>query len=236
MATAASDWIVPEWPAPANVHALSTTRHGGLDFALHADDASRARAALRAVVPAEPRWLSQVHGTTIADVDADTDSVLQADGAVTRRAGQVCAVLSADCLPLLLAADDGTAVGAVHAGWRGLAAGVIEAGVAAMRMDPARLLAWLGPAIGPSAFEVGDEVRAAFCDRDASAASAFAAGRPGKWYADLYALARRRLAAGGVARCFGGGRCTLSEAGTFYSYRRGGSERSKRMATLIWRT
>jgi copper oxidase (laccase) domain-containing protein len=113
---------------------------------------------------------------------------------------------------------------------------VIEAGVAAMRVDPARLLAWLGPAIGPSSFEVGDEVRAAFCDRDAGAASAFVAGRPDKWLADLYALARRRLAAAGVVRCFGGGRCTLRESETFYSYRRGGSERSRRMATLIWRT
>jgi YfiH family protein len=236
LGTSGLNWIVPEWPAPLNVHALSTTRHDGLDFALRGADAPRAREVLRALIPAEPHWLAQVHGTTIVDLDADAVVVPQADGAVTRCAGQVCAVLSADCLPLLLADNDGTTVGAMHAGWRGLAAGVIESGVMAMRVDPANLLAWLGPAIGPSAFEVGDEVRAAFCDRDAGAASAFVAGSPGKWLADLYALARRRLAAAGVARCFGGGRCTLSEGEIFYSYRRGGSERSRRMATLIWRT
>lgn len=189
------------------------------------------RAELRRHLPGEPVWLSQVHGTRCVEAEASAPGV-EADASVARTPGVVCAVLSADCLPILLCDEAGCAVGAVHAGWRGLAAGVLEAAVAAMAIPGERLLAWLGPAIGPTAFEVGDEVRAAFVTDDPAAADAFVAGRPGKWGCDLYALARRRLRARGVERVFGGRFCTFSEAGRFYSYRREGV--TGRMASLIW--
>jgi polyphenol oxidase len=239
LAAAGLDWIVPDWPAPPNVHALSTTRNGkarnAIDFSPRASHIDQARSELRRFLPADPVWLAQVHGRAIASADAAAERAPRADGAVARVAGSVCAVLTADCLPVLLADRDGLVVAAVHAGWRGLAAGVLEAAVGAMRTAPSSVMAWLGPAIGPRKFEVGTDVYAAFCDDDRDAPACFAAQRSGKWHADLYALARQRLARTGVQAIHGGGRCTLTERASFYSYRRGGADASGRMATVIWR-
>jgi hypothetical protein len=227
------DFLIPDWPAPANVKALVTTRAHG-NVAHHVGDqesAVAARLGLRTYVPAEPAWLTQVHGTRCVAAEA-AEAGTEADASVTRSRGVVCAVLTADCLPVLLCDDAGTVVAAAHAGWRGLLAGVIESAVAEMSVPGERLLAWLGPAIGPSAFEVGDEVRAAFVSLDAGAADAFVARPHGKWLCDLYALARRRLAAMGVTRVFGGDRCTFTEPDVFYSFRR--ERETGRMASLIW--
>ena len=240
-------WIVPDWPAPPGVRALITTRAGGVSRGAYAglnlglrsgddiEDVVRNRASLRQWLPAEPLWLRQVHGTTV--VEADTaEGNPEADAALARRPGRVCAALTADCLPLLLCDREGTIVAAVHAGWRGLCSGVIEHTLRAMDRPPQALLAYLGPAIGPEAYEVGAEVRAAFiaADRggDPESEAAFAPGRPGKFHADLYALARRRLARSGVAGIYGGGYCTYTQRERFYSYRRDGA--TGRMASLIW--
>ena len=242
--------LIPDWGgsefAPPGVRALVTTRdypqghsvapYASFNLAGHVGDDPAAvaanRAQLRTLLPAEPLWLNQVHGVAVADV-ATASPGISADASVAHAPGQVCAVLTADCLPLLLAARDGSVVAAAHAGWRGLADGVIEATVAAMRMPGSELSVWLGPAIGPAAFEVGDEVRAAFCRHDARAAAAFVAHGAGKWLCDLYALARQRLAALGVTQVSGGGLCTYGAAQRFYSYRRDGA--TGRMASLIWR-
>ena len=243
----AHDWIVPDWPAPARVCGLITTRAGGVSRGAYAglnlglrsgddaEDVARNRAALRAWLPAEPKWLRQVHGTTVVEADAvEVDA--EADAAVARRPGTVCAVLTADCLPLLLCDEAGTTVAAVHAGWRGLCAGVIERTLRVLGRSPQSLLAYLGPAIGPAAYEVGSEVRGAFLDAvpalEGELAAAFTPGKQGKYYADLYALARARLAHSGVARVYGGGYCTYTERERFYSYRRDGV--TGRMASLIW--
>ncbi|HUW36212.1 MAG TPA: peptidoglycan editing factor PgeF [Rhodocyclaceae bacterium] len=237
------DWIVPGWPAPAAVRALATTRAGGVsvppyhgcNLATHVGDEPRAvaenRRRLGSALPAEPLWLAQVHGTRVVNAE-EAESGIEADACVARSAGRVCAVLTADCLPVLLADDAGSVVAAAHAGWRGLAAGVLEQTVAVMAVAPARLVVWLGPAIGPAAFEVGQEVREIFCAHDPAAAGAFAANDRGRWQCDLAALARQRLARAGVARVFGGGLCTYSDPGRFYSYRRDGV--TGRMASLIW--
>ncbi|HZF20069.1 MAG TPA: peptidoglycan editing factor PgeF [Burkholderiales bacterium] len=237
-----AEWIVPGWPAASRVRALVTTRAGGvsagafagLNLSLRVGDdpgsVARNRAILRACLPADPVWIKQVHGTAVADPDsaaADTE----ADAAVTRRTGRVCAVMTADCLPVLLSDRDGHVVGIAHAGWRGLAAGVIESTVRAMDALPARLIAFIGPGIGPRRYEVGEEVRRAFVSRDAEAARAFATGTEGKYFADLYALARARLTAAGVAAVFGGGYCTAGED-RFFSFRR--DRTTGRMASLIW--
>lgn len=240
----AVDWIVPDWPAPARVRALSTTRLGGvspapwdsLNLGTHVQDeparVAANRAILRAQLPTEPAWLNQVHGTKVVDA-ATVTGTPDADAAVTRTPGAVCVVMTADCLPVLLCDRAGTVVGAAHAGWRGLHAGVIEATLAAMQVTPGEVLAWLGPAIGPAAFEVGDEVRTAFVADDPAAASAFRPGEaPGKWWADLYALARLRLARIGVAGVTGGGLCTVADRRRFFSYRRDGL--TGRMASLVW--
>lgn len=243
---AGSGWLRPDWPAPANVRALTTTRAGGvsrggyasLNLAGHVGDESSAVAENRrrlrrlAALPAEPAWLNQVHGRGVVRLDAASPPGAEADAATTRMPGVVCAVLTADCLPVLLCDRAGTRVAAAHAGWRGLAGGVLEASVAAMASAPGELLAWLGPAIGPAAFEVGDEVRQAFVSQNPAAEQAFAPSPAGRWLADLYALARLRLAACGVEAVYGGGRCTLREAQHFYSYRRDGE--TGRMASLIW--
>lgn len=238
-----SEFIVPDWPAPPGVCALSTTRVGGVSRAPWAgfnlgdhvgDDPAAVganRQRLRQALPEEPRWLSQVHGTRCVDA-ALASGDEQADASFTRQRGAVCAVLTADCLPLIFCDDDATVVGAVHAGWRGLAAGVIESTVAAMGEPGERLMAWLGPAIGPRAFEVGNEVREAFVATDAAAAMAFVAAPGGKWLCDIYLLARQRLAALGIRRTSGADSCTVSEAGRFFSYRRDGV--TGRMATLVW--
>ncbi len=227
-------FLLPDWPAPANVKALVTTRTFG-NLADHVGDEKSAvatrRAALRKHLPDEPLWLTQVHGTRCVAAETATAGV-EADASCARTAGRVCAVLTADCLPVLLCDDAGTTVAAAHAGWRGLAAGVIEATVSEMGVPAERLMAWLGPAIGPAAFEVGDEVREAFVGPDVAAVEAFVAHVEGKWMCDLYALARRRLARLGVGRIFGGDRCTFTETDSFYSYRR--ERNAGRMASLIW--
>ena len=240
------DWIKPDWDAPAAVHALVTTRSGGLslgpysglNLATHVGDDPEAVAANRALLrlppfnlPAEPLWLQQVHGTRVLVADEYRENC-QADACLARTSGLVCAVLTADCLPLLICAEDASVIAAAHAGWRGLAAGVIEAGVAAMAVEPGRLLAWLGPAIGPNAFEVGADVREAFCRHDAAAQQAFVPRGKDKWLCDLYLLARQRLAGLGVRRVSGGECCTFGDAQRFYSYRRDGI--TGRMASCIW--
>jgi YfiH family protein len=211
-------------------------RYSSFNLAAHVGDApeavaeNRRRLARDLNLPSEPVWLEQVHGTHIADLDSALSG--PTDGAVTRRRGVVCAILTADCLPVLLTDRAGTRVGAAHAGWRGLAAGVLSAAVAAMGLPARDLLAWLGPAIGPKAYEVGDEVREAFLARDPATSAAFVANARGRWQADLYSLARRSLAAAGVAAIFGGGFCTATEADRFFSHRR--EAPCGRMATLIW--
>jgi YfiH family protein len=237
--------LTPDWPAPAMVGAISTLRHGaGLSAApfdsfnlgTRCGDDPQAVAANREelvrhfALPSAPRWLRQVHAAHVA-VEPSNDEP-DADAAITATPGAVLAILSADCLPVLFCADDGSEVGAAHAGWRGLASGVLEATVAALRASPRQLLAWLGPAAGPQAYEVGDEVRAAFVDVDARTASAFVPTRPGHWLCDLHALARQRLAHAGVSRVYGGRWCTISDPQRFFSHRRDG--RSGRMASLIW--
>lgn len=237
------DWIIPDWPAPARVKALVTTRTGGTSSAPYAglnlgdhvgDDPARVaqnRAMLRTGLPAEPVWLQQVHGIRVLDADGDIAST-EADASVTRRADRVCVVLTADCLPVLFCDVEGNVVAAAHAGWRGLLGGMLEATVAAMHVPGADVMAWLGPAIGAQAFEVGDEVRDAFIAEHPAASAAFVAHRPGKWLADIYALARMRLQGIGVTRLYGGGACTYTESARFYSYRREGV--TGRMASLIW--
>ena len=225
----AGEIIRPEWPAPARVRALVTTRQFG-DMA-----SEESKVKIRQLVAGEPLWLRQVHGTTVADAESKANRP-QADAAVARKAGAVCAVMAADCMPVLLADAAGGVVAAAHAGWRGLSAGVIEAAVGEMRREMrvplAGIIAWLGPAIGPRVYEVGEEVRTAFLERDAAAAAAFVATRPGHWLLDLYAVARQRLATLGIERVYGGGLCTYSDPERFYSYRRDGA--SGRMAALIW--
>ena len=220
-----AETIAPDWPAPSSVRALVTTR------ALGDARSDEGRARLRALLPAEPRWLMQVHGIRVLDA-AQVEDRPQADASVTRSKNVVCTVMAADCMPVLLADEHGVAVGIAHAGWRGLSAGVIEATVAAMGLPAGRLLAWLGPAIGPEVYEIGEEVRAAFLQRNGKSESAFTPTRPGHWRLDLYAVARQRLAALGVMRVYGGGFCTASDAARFFSYRR--DKASERMAAAIW--
>ena len=239
------EWLVPDWPAPGNVRAIVTTRAGGvsegeyasLNLGLSCGDARERvlenRRILRAALPAEPVYLRQVHGVDVARLDGATVANGPiADAAVTIPGGPVAAVLTADCMPLLLAARDGSRAAVAHAGWRGMAAGVIEAAVDALGAEPAQVIAWMGPTIGPDAFEVGPEVREAFVARDARALAAFRAHRPGKFMADLYALARLRLEGRGVREVSGGGFCTFHEPARFFSYRR--VQKSGRMGAFIW--
>ncbi|KAF1686019.1 multi-copper polyphenol oxidoreductase [Pseudoxanthomonas broegbernensis] len=244
-----------DWPAPPRVCAFATLRHGAGDSAApfdtfdlgmrNGDDpgvvaANRAALARIGGLPSAPHWLRQVHGTGVLRFDAPLavprarEDEPEADAAVTSTPGTVLAVLTADCLPVLLAAADGGEVAAAHAGWRGLASGVLEATVAAMRTPPGELVAWLGPAAGPLAYEIGAEVRDAFLAGDPAAAFAFAATRAGHWRMDLYALARRRLQAAGIAAgaVHGGGLCTISDPRRFYSHRRDG--RGGRMACIAF--
>jgi YfiH family protein len=238
------DWIIPDWPAPDNVRALITTRAGGVsagpfasfNLGLRTGDDPLAvaanRAALDALLPHSPRWLRQVHGAGVVEIDA-LESMPEADAGIARLPGIVCGVLVADCIPVLLADRAGTSVAIAHAGWRGLAAGVVENTVERLAVEPRNLLAYLGPGIGPRAFEVGTDVRDAFIARDPRAQAAFARHAPGKWLADLFQLARQALARAGVEDIHGGGLCTHSDAGRFFSYRR--DRTTGRMAALVWR-
>ena len=242
----APDLLTPDWPAPPSVRALQTMRPGGCSAAPWdsfnlgdhvGDDPARVaanRAALRRHLPAEPLWLQQVHGIAAVDAGktANSGSGVVADAAFARQPDVVCAVMTADCLPVLFCDRAGSVVAAAHAGWRGLLGGILESTLVGMAVPAAELLAWLGPAIGPQAFEVGDEVRTAFLADDPAAATAFVALGAGKWLADLYALARRRLLRVGVQQIYGGGECTLSDRARYFSYRRDGI--TGRMATLIW--
>jgi hypothetical protein len=233
-----------DWPAPAGVRTWQTTRAGGvsrhgyatLNLGLHVGDRpeavaeNRARLAAALELPATPCWLEQVHGRRILRLDRGETG--PADGAITAAPGAVLAVMTADCLPVLLAALDGGAVAVAHAGWRGLAAGVLAAAVAAFDCEPARLMAWLGPAIGQPAFEVGPEVRQAFVTEDPASCAAFAANARGRWQADLVWLARRQLERAGVGALFGNPVCTFDDATRYFSHRR--QAPCGRMATLIW--
>ncbi len=247
------EFIYPDWPAPANVKALQTTRNGGVsavpydtfNLGLHVGDdpvrVNRNRQSLAQFMPSEPVWLEQLHGVEVANADLAACRVI-ADASIARQRGSVCVVMTADCLPVLLCDEEGTVVAAVHAGWKGLAAGVIEVTVRAMGVAPQKLLAWFGPAIGPEAFEVGAEVREAFMAHDAEAASAFKStpsplkgeggGEGEKYLADIYLLGRQRLEALGVSRISGGTLCTYHQKDKFFSYRRDGV--TGRMGTFIW--
>jgi YfiH family protein len=246
------EFIFPRWTAPATVRAAFTLRTGGVSAAPYdtlnvgtgigdsvesvAENRRRLRQQLQ--LPSEPVWLEQVHGTDVVDVGLVSgertggSAVPRADAAISRAAGIVCAVRVADCMPVLFAARDGSAVGAAHAGWRGLAAGVLEAAIRRIDVSPSELIAWMGPTIGQEHFEVGEEVRDAFLARDGEAHSAFVSNARGRWQCDLYALARRSLMTLGVEEVFGGGWCTFAESARFFSYRRDG--RCGRMAALIW--
>ncbi len=279
MSTFPATWLTPDWPAPANVRAVTTTREGGVsrypyehfNLASHVDDdpadvaANRAHLAAWLELPAEPLWLNQVHGTRVVDVTkgeprAEGDAQgsasaaqgrtpvaadaqgsasaargrtpVAADASVALAPGEVCVVLTADCLPVLFCDRAGTRVGAAHAGWRGLAAGVLEATVKALACPGDELLAWLGPAIGPEAFEVGDDVRDAFFEHNAEAEAAFRPSPRGRWLADIYYLAQLRLNQMGITAIYGGGLCTYADEARFYSYRRDGV--TGRMGSLVW--
>lgn len=250
--------LTPAWPAPDPIKAFCSTRSGGvskapfdsLNLGRYVNDeplaVSENRARVQALMPAEPVWLKQVHGTRVWDADqALPETVIEADAAVTTKRNTVLTVMAADCLPVLITSSDGRVIGAAHAGWRGLLGGVLENTVDAMQAkakesDASQFLAWLGPAIGPDAFEVGEEVRSAFMDHGQthslpSLAKAFVAvdGKPGKYWADLYQLARQRLSSRGLSHIYGGEFCTIRDQTHFFSYRRDGQ--SGRFAAFIWR-
>lgn len=246
--------IVPEWSGVTDkIGALSTTRRGGrsgspyddgaggggLNLGIHVGDDPKNvhlnRALLKTVLPAEPAWLSQVHGTQVVDAAAVGSMLPEADASISTEPGIVCVIQTADCLPVLFCDSGGRVVGAAHAGWRGLAGGVLENTIAAMRNAGASdIMAWLGPAIGPQCFEVGGDVFEAFAGKDGEMATAFEpiAGSAGKYLADIYALACRTLTLAGVSQISGGGLCTVTERQRFYSYRR--DKVTGRMASLIW--
>ncbi len=208
--------IEADWPAPGGIIAGTTLR--GADFRL----------------PAEPRWLNQVHGANVVRwEDLAAGDPRDADAIVSARRGSLCVVRTADCLPVLLCSRDSSEIAAIHAGWRGLAAGVIEAAISALQTAPANLLAWFGPAISQPAFEVGDEVRDVFCAASADAEAAFERNDRGRWQADLYGLGRQRLAAAGVNAVYGGGLCTYGDPGRFYSYRR--DQSTGRMLSFVYK-
>ena len=243
------EWLIPNWSAPKNIKAVMTTRQGGFSHAPfdsmnlgdHVDDdlarVTKNRAHLKKLLALanNPLWLTQVHGVTVAKADdllAVTHSV-EADASVAHQIGSVCAVMTADCLPVLFCNTQGTAVAAAHAGWRGLHAGVLEQTVKSLNCSTRDIIAWLGVAIGPDNFEVGSEVRDAFITERTSAKSAFVPSlNNDKWLADIYQLARLRLEAMGITKIYGGGQCTFADSDRFYSYRR--EAKTGRMASLIW--
>jgi len=240
-------WIIPDWPAPRSVGAISTTRLGGvskgpwqsLNLGMNsgdgADEVARNRALLSEMLPAAPHWVQQVHGSRVlqhpgAGLSKDPP-IVQADAQFTREKHAVCAILAADCLPVLFCDRKGTEVAAAHAGWRGMAAGVLENTVAAMGQPASELIAWLGPAIGPAVYQVGDDVKAAFASQQAAGAAAFKPDGD-RWLFDLYAMARHCLQQVGVGHISGGGYCTYSDPERFFSYRR--DRITGRMANLVW--
>ena len=239
----ACDLIYPDWLAPESVRAFTTTRRGGvsqgpwssLNLGVNCGDkpvhVQKNRTALLALLPGEPRWLNQVHGTTVVNWNDSHDEQTAADAVTSDQAGQVCAVMTADCLPVLFCNKKGTKVTAAHAGWRGLAAGILEASVAAMDCDPSELMAWMGPAIGPRSFEVGEDVYAEFVQQEVDNKAAFKPHKD-RWLADLYGLARLALARVGLGQVSGGRYCTYSESDNFFSYRR--DKETGRMASMIW--
>ena len=237
--------IQPDWPAPPTVRAVSTLRCGGVsrepydtfNLAAHVGDdpeavrenRARLRTALR--LPNEPCWLEQVHGDSVVEANVCSQPP-RADACVARAHGQVCVILTADCLPVLFCSRSGDRVAVAHAGWRGLAAGILDNTVGSLGLPGHDVMAWLGPAIGQAAFEVGDDVRVAFLARDSGIAAAFQPNARGRWQCDLYELARRNLARLGVEAVYGGGYCTFNDAERFFSYRRDGQ--CGRMSTLVW--
>lgn len=241
-----TNWIEADWPVAAGIIAGTTTRRGGvsdgayrsMNLGAHVGDEpervaeNRRRFVADCGLAREPDWLTQVHGTAVRVAGGAGPD--EADAAIAHGPGAIVAVLTADCLPILLCADSGDEFAAIHAGWRGLAAGIVATTVLSMKTSPERLLAWFGPAISQPAFEVGDEVRAAFVAGDAGAKACFLPNERGRWQADLYALARRKLGAAGVGAIFGGGLCTFGDEERFFSYRRDGQ--CGRMATFIHRT
>ena len=250
----APDFLLPDWPAPAHVRALSTSRglaaqsqfgssagiYAGLNLGTHVGDIPDAVLANRQLLqqycdlPQQPAWLNQVHGIAVLDLDLWQGQLTDADASVTSIPGLAAVVMTADCLPVLFCDRQGNKVAAAHAGWRGLCDGVLEATLQHFP-EPAEVLAWLGPAIGPTNFEIGSEVRAAFVAKDEQAAAAFVPSiNPGKYLADIYLLARQRLQAAGVSAIYGGDYCTVADPQRFYSYRRDGQ--TGRQASLIWLT
>jgi YfiH family protein len=240
-------WIEPQWPAASNIHAISTIRQGGvsqspwesLNLGDHVNDdpsdvaENRRRLRRLAGLPHEPQWLTQVHGCDITEItESPPAGGCEADAAYTNRPGCICAVLTADCLPVLFVDMRGREVAAAHAGWRGLAGGVLEQTVGRFAAAPQTLLAWLGPAIGPASFEVGAEVREEFLKWSSDCETAFVQHEKGRWLADIYQLARLRLRKTGITAIYGGDYCTYRDAERFYSYRRDGE--TGRVATLIW--
>ncbi len=242
-------FICPDWPAPANIRALVTTRQGGVsvtpydsfNLGLHVGDdprhvlQNRQHLQCQLATPYEPQWLQQVHGVEVIEAKGD-EGVPEADACFTSRVGLPCSVMTADCLPVFFCSASGDRVAVAHAGWRGLAGGVLEATVSKLQVSAAELLVWLGPAIGPQQFEVGSEVREAFLNFSADCEKGFVAQseKPGHWLADIYQLARIRLNALGVRQIYGGDFCTFTDAQRFFSYRRDGV--TGRMASLIWRS
>lgn len=236
------DFIIPDWPVPANVKAIQTTRNGGfstspyfsLNLGAHVQDDALAvaknRQLLSQYLPSEPVWLNQVHGIEVLNA-ATSLCVQDADASFSKNKNVVCVTMTADCLPVLLCNKQGTAVAAIHAGWRSLCDGVIEATIKSLGLQSEDLMAWLGPAIGPKVFEVGSEVRAAFVAQDVEAEQAFSPVGD-KWLGDLYLIARERLSKQGVTQVYGGGECTFSNPSQYFSFRRDGV--TGRMATMIW--
>ena len=240
-------WLLPDWPAPSNIGAFTTTRQGGVSIAPydclnlgdHVEDVPLAVARNRQIVgeiaqlPSEPLWLKQVHGTAVTDMDGGGSGYPTADASIALQPKQVCVVMTADCLPVLFCNKTGTKVAAAHAGWRGLCDGMLEQTVKAFQEQPSELLAWIGPGIGSTAFEVGAEVWAEFIAIDANAESAFTPSvNAGKWLGDLYQIARQRLAKVGVTAVYGGDYCTYTDRERFFSYRRDG--KTGRMGSFIW--
>lgn len=242
-------FIQPEWPVPKNVRALQTTRAGGFsqapfdrfNLAMHVGDnaltVAKNRQLLNPFLPSEPVWMNQVHGITVLDA-AKSNCLENADASFARQKNVVCVAMTADCLPLLLCDKQGTVVAAAHAGWRGLCDGVIEATIQKMAVSAADILVWLGPAIGPESFEVGDDVRQAFLAQDPNASLAFKNIGNEKWLSDLYLLAKQRLHAIGVTQIYGASInenfCTFKQQNQFFSFRR--DQTTGRMASLIWLT